>query len=531
MDLNSKLSKTMRSACTRNIALPLAAWFALIALLLFPTAQLGFISDAAGYISDDTAIYASHPLMPFLEFNDSGHPLVFAWINGIIWHLFGQSNAVANVSIWLYAAIALTAFQSLARRMFANYGRVAGWGSWLATLCLFITPAFIGNAAYYATAIPTLAFALAMIAAWAAGRRGWIGFWAVMLAFTRITGIVSVAGLAIADFAWHWLAGRRRGRLARSIVPYLAAPILLGIYLFIKMVVLGRPLSTYGQATGFLFDRQYFFDQICLCFKYTLSFPPQGVDWCVWPAAAGLALAGARRLWQPAWRRQPMGEHPGGAAIYAGLVAVNVPMFLLYAVHTYPAQPGWFLPAVALVVLAGIHGLFVVFGRWPALALTPALMWCVLQWAHASEGRLHRLQRHYPILNRTWATPPNSLDSIDCRRLNEQAARWIESSGPHPAVLSIWESIVIQSRPSAGFVRRPVEGFSIVTAIQNNTLDRYLTQARGKYDPVLLVHASWDSRDQQPLIAEVLARYPAFEPAAEFSSESGRWIRIYRWHK
>jgi hypothetical protein len=95
-------------------------YLSLIAIVFADHAFSGFIGDGAGYVAPNTHEYSTHPLFSFLTHQDTGHPVIYAWFNGLMWRWFGIQPVIAKVSIWFYAAFSVVATQYLAQRVVEN---------------------------------------------------------------------------------------------------------------------------------------------------------------------------------------------------------------------------------------------------------------------------------------------------------------------------------------------------------------------------------------------------------------------------
>ncbi len=275
-------------------------YFSMIAAALAGHAWLGFFNDAAGYVAPATMHVYEHPFDPFPPGNDTGYPLFYTWINGWLWRLFGPSNLVPNVGMWFYGSLALLALHGLTRTLLMRSLGTSSpfWGGPLAAVCLYSTTLFIAYCSQYLSGIPNLAFTLLAVWAWAAGRPGWLALWATLLCFTRITGALSVVGFAFYSGVWFWIVARpRRWRpFLGRMLPF-AVPIgLFGLFLLIKLVVLGRPLSTYGNHNVVVPGWDEFWERVPHVKFLTFDTPLMSFRLLLVPIALGLTVSAFHAL-------------------------------------------------------------------------------------------------------------------------------------------------------------------------------------------------------------------------------------------
>jgi hypothetical protein len=522
---------------------PAVAWvaafvfyFSVIAAILSGYAFCGFIGDAAAYVARNTHEYSTHPLLPYLTVQDTGHPLIFAWLNGLLWRAWGIQPLIANVSIWLYAALALTALQFLAQNVVTTTlgARAPRWAGLAAALCLLSTPLFIANTAQYVGELPHLAFNLMMLAAWYRRRRGWLTFWAFLLTFTRITGCLAVLGLGLFDLGRELRAGgmRRPRRLFVLMLPYLICGLLFAVYLTVKLWVLGRPLTTIEVNEAFAGGSTTLLGQAGIILAHTFNQPRYSFGLLAIPAAIALGLHGWRRF---ALRSDRAGDAAVGisnAALYSAFAAVAVVPALLYALHDLWPQPRWFLIHHALIVLLGVHGLFCLAPRSRATVAAILIAWCSLQILRWQPSWIRvAFSAHPKIQQQLIMYPPLTLNEVHLKRLYHRLAEWYERRPLRSAFfLAAWPTTHVLDRPQSGFIRDTNQiGAIDRLAADPDQLTNLVLLANAQYDDLYLLYASADAEQIRDKTLEVLARHPAFRIETLLRDEYGNEIRIYRY--
>ena len=564
-------------------------YFALIAAVLAPGGFLGFTNDESGYVAINTEEFASHPLIPYITHVDVGHPMVYAYLNGLLWRLFGRSNAIANISIWLYGALVLYAVDLLTARVtrdkkkcgmrnaecgINDCGLKSGprWTGPLAALGVFSSPLFISHAAQYLDAIPYVAFLLLMVLAWAAGRRVQLGCWGLMLALTRMTGCLGMLGLGLFDIGHGWFVARLRTprQWLAHMLPYLAAGGLFILYWAVKLYLFKLPVSNFkansmdfnNLATTRLYAQRIVF--------YILNTPRGTFAPLLWLAGAGAAAAGLRRLFsvergaRSAERRARSitgtststtfsalrpprstlfaeDPTPGAAAIYTALLAALLPLALFHCVYVLNPNARWFISGQALLVIAGVHGAATLLGQWRVLALPPLLAWCALQGVFWHRAWVERCPLLPPATRaRMCPLPDYTLDLNDRKLLLHDMMDWIlKNATSDPAILTGYPTTTPFREPSAGFstAKFAKSGdfgwlgrdalLQNPTAAQQPT-EYWIKRIAASYLDFYVIVGSWDrSKPYLKNFANIQKDYP-FRAVFERRSRSGETLTIYQ---
>jgi hypothetical protein len=515
-----------------------AAFFFLIAAVLAAHAADGFFGDGATYLTINTAEYAAHPLFPFFDRQDTGHPLIFAWINGLLWRWLGFSTTIANVSMWFYAAWALTLFRRLGQRIGVRLLGIAAprWIGLAAALGLFSTPLFIGNTALYLSEMPNLAFSLSMLAAWDRNRRGWMGFWASVTALTRITGCLAVLGLGLFDL---WLRRdrlKRAGSAARQLAPWVAGACVLSVYLGIKLLVLGRPLTTIPVNSSFVLHPADLARQFGVIFLQVLNEPKWGPGlWLLPIAAVGVFRIGVRIGGRaPDLPSAAPDEQRKAWTLLWGYAAMLVGPTVAYALHDDWPQPRYCVIHQGLILLVGVPALAALLARRQAVAVVLIAGWCLLQigrwqptWVETALQRMG-LPGLAPYVA---MYPPLTLETAEYKRLNRRLGDWYAAEAPPKTLfLTGYQTAYVLNEPLAGYVRESSPCYDLKWLLaEPERLEDYLALARGEGREIYMVHASWhDERERQATLKVVSGR-PEFVQAAAFLGRRGNEIRVYRY--
>lgn len=528
-----------------------AFFFALLAAVLAGDASRGFTDDESGYVALNTEEFASHPWKPYLvKTMDAGHPMIYAWADGVLWSIFGHSNAIAHVSIWCYGAVALMTLQRLMALLLRNR-RGAGaprWAGLLAALCLFSTPLFISHVSQYLDAIPYTAFLLLMVLAWAEGRRRWIAVWATLLALTRITGFMGVLGLGLFDLGYGWLALRRRSprELLRHMKPYFISGGIFIAYWIQKMVILRLPFNNFKKNDFSFADPKTIRVYILKINEFILDLPRYSFRLLLWAIVAALAVQAVRWLWRrlaksPATPPPAADGLPGPAAIYAALLASMLISTAFYCVYFMFPNPRWLISWHALLVLAGVHALVVLFGRWRLLAVPLLLLWCGLQatrWHQAwvEKSPFIPTARQPRFIEKAVFT----LDINRRKALVEGAVAWMLKNTRNPLILCAYPTSTAFFMPSAGYT---AVGFAKTQDFNNLTHNGALAfppivEGFVRSNPELyIVMTNFDKSaplpagSKQPNYARDFAeicRTQPFTVVFERAEDNHDWIKIYR---
>lgn len=511
-------------------------YFSLIATVLSGYAFYGFIGDAAAYVAYNTYEYSTHPLFPYLAEQDTGHPLIFAWLNGLFWSRFGIQPFIANVSIWLYAAMALVALQYLTQNVVAASlgSKAPRWAGLAAALCLFSTPLFISNTAQYLSALPHLAFSLMMLVAWYRRRPGWLVLWALLLTFTRITGFLSVLGLGLFDLGreLYFHRVRRPRRLLALMLPYVICGFFFTTYLSIKLIALDRPLTTMAQNELFAEKPIFVLHQIRIIMGHSFAQPRYSFSLIIIPIGIALGSWCYRKLGARMALQTDPGASPRNPALYGAFLLVIFMPGLLYAVHELWPQPRWFLTSHALVILAGMHALFFLLPRFPKVVMAALVLWCSLQilrwqptWVPEIFPNRLRIQRQMAIY------PYLTLDFVKQKQLYHRLADWYQERPlASLAFIAAWPTYKVLDCPQSGYIQDSNKVGAIDWLAGDPVrLRNFIHLASAKYDSLYFLFASWDNTQTQKHMVEMLHEYPSFTLESVLKDDARNEIRIYRY--
>lgn len=520
-------------------------YFLLMAAILFHARHFGFNGDESGYVSPNTAEIASHPFNPFIFEIDTGHPIIYTYPVAVAWRLLGMRNVAANIAMWVYAALALTALHALARRMLARAPkkRAPAWLGAASALALLSTPMFISLTAQYLDPMPYLAALLLMVLAWASGRRIALGVLAVLLALIRITGSFSVLGLGLFDLGYQWFVLRRRSwrGVLNALAPYAATGAVVFVYMSIKLFVLHRPMSTIrankmsfagwaGIQRNIDWTLGALFRMPRYCFTIMLVIAGMAV-------IVTLVRRGLRRLRGPQAGAaeapaQPAAETlPGGAAIYGALFAAMLAPTLFYIIDfVWFLQPRYLLFWHALLVIMGVHGLAVLLGRRAWLVLPVLGLWCGLQ---VTRWHGHWVDRALTFCSpRTRGQlslgPTFSLDVLYYKELTGKAVNWVRRKSPNAATFCNYPTTSAFGCEFTGY--GPVLGVNYATSwISRDNPKDYLYRSLREGREVYFVLASWDIPRESKLQSDLMALIQTRECFSS-TAPSKAWIRIYKYN-
>lgn len=512
---------------------------ALIAIVLRDGLQLGFFGDGAGYVSINTHEYSQRLWPPYLTYQDSGHPLIFAWVNGVFWRLLGVQNWVANLSIWIYAALSVTALMTLTRDLTRGLGiKVSNAAAILSALALFSTPLFIGNATVYTSAIPHLAFCMMTLLCWSRGQHRRMTFWALLLVFTRLTGAFALLGLGLFDLvnALRKPGQRNAKSLLKHAAPYLVCAFGLGVYISIKLWVLGYPLTTISANSGHIESLGHFLQQIVVMLNHTLRIPGYSFMLLLIP----IALAGIKFSWQRFSQIKSSPNNitntdtnlPSAPEVYLGAFCMAAASILFYATRSLYPLPQWILINQALLAMAGVHAtLWLISGaRLRVVACLLLIGWCSLQglrwhpvWVERAFAQSPRLQQALAI------DPAYSLEALNYKKLYRELSQTLVPSQGMIRTITAWPTYPIFGGERSGFFKHycrhvPVFNWQDDPTDVRAFIDDNIAQGKRQY----IVQASWDASVEQQHMDSIREAYPGFWLETTLEDNHGNWIRLYR---
>lgn len=533
-------ARSLRRLPLFSNALLFTLYFLLIALTLARSLGYGFTGDESGYVALNTEEFAAHLACPYIFTPglDTGHPMLYAYPVAVLWRLFGQSNAAANIMMWICAALSLVATHRLAQRILAHasVARLPRWAGPAAALALYSTPLFISHAAQYLDPMPYLALLLWMLLAWAGGRRKTLALLGAMLSLIRITGCLSVLGLGMFDLAWSWFALRRRTWRDSliTLAPYLAAAAVFLAYLAIKLIVLKRSLTNFAGHTFGLADWPDIRRNILNVRSGIYGIPPYSFKPLIEFTAVAFIIVLLRRhlrlnLAAPAPENPPSPLQPGALAIYgAALASMLFPTLFAIAYRLDP-QPRWFLPYHAFFVIMALHAMSALLGRSAQWALPLLALWCGLQAMRWQNHWVERCGASLPPATRArlLTPPPFTLDILQRKELNHRAAAWVAQHAHAPTLFCAWPTSGIFQDRAAGYAAPYGKAFKANwLLLQPDPLASFNAVIRDGRE-VYVVEASWDLENEKSLLSELM-RPHAFRQVFMERSGSGEWIGIYK---
>lgn len=538
--LKSPLRLLQNRPAAKSVAL-FACYFLLIALALRRFLYYGFTGDESGYVAMNTEEFAGHLWLPyiFVPGLDTGHPMLYTYPVAVLWRLFGQSNATANLMMWICAALSMVAVHRLAEHVLRpRMGeQTPKWAGPAAAAALFSTPLFISHAMQYIDSMPYAALVLWMLVSWIEGRRRTLALLGGMLALTRITACLSVLGLGLYDLAYSWIVLRRRSwrGMIGALAPYLGSGGMFLTYWFIKLVVLRRPFVTFRTNKPGFANWETIQSNAQATLKGIFSVPPYSFSLLLGVAAAGLLAA-----WGRGWLRRAGGTEeaadpgsgplrPASAGIYGAALASMIFPTIFLSCYPYWPQPRWFLSYHAFFVVMGVHGLIALFGRRLWLVAPILGLWCGAQMVRWHSHWVERYcgARFPNAPGRLSVVPPFTLDVVYRKRLNHQAADWIADHTRRPIVVCAYPTSALFSTASSGYGMPPCNPVGVWWLKEQLRKKPAGNDALGKDKPVYLVLASWDMEYDLKTVNE-LKREGVFREVYKKQSKSREWIKIYR---
>jgi hypothetical protein len=510
-----------------------ALYFALIALFLNRDIDDGFVGDAIGYMGPNTAEFAAHPWRPFVEpapVNDSGHPLVVAYLVGLFWRFFPHEPVFAHLAIWICGAVSLAATHRLAAHVIGTngVGPRAATGA-LAAGLLFVHPMFLAMTTQYLNAVPSLAFLTSMVLAASQNRLVAVAIWGLLLTFTRISGIMAVAGLAAFVVYRLYRAGAsaRSPRTVAALAPYGACAALLGAYLVVKLGLLGLPLTTFDAHYQWNPRPGALFAGLVDVGSAAFFSPAGGIFvWFLFAIAA--AAAALLRPWNaPVSRERGPSATWDARSCYGAMAAIFAVEGAFEALHGLPSQSRWFLKFYPFAIVAGLHGLLVLTRERRALWLPVAVAWAALQILRWEEHWLDPLARYAPALRAHLALEGQD-ESLAVRRQVRSYEQLVEDTAaiqPAPLVVGYYPTMTVLVRAPAGYVREPFDHIYLYGILTPQQLCRALAEGATPDDtPVHVMIGSWDVLE---LDRQTIRSWDSLRLIKTYDSGMGHWADVY----
>lgn len=538
----------MTAESKRRLAL-FFAYLACIAAVLNTRLNDGFLGDAIGYMGPATAEFSSHPLFPFLH-DDTGHPLIICYFVGLFWRVFGQSNVAAHLLIWVCGAVALSATHGLAVRVL---GRTRGrfGAEWLGVAgagCLFVQPLFISYTAQYLSAVPHVAFGMALILALRERRYRAAVAWAVLFSMTRATGAVILA--AMGAFELFWLLRNRRSesdikKLLIGLSPFVAGGLALAAYIGVKTLVLGLPLTSYPSfQTSSSSSLSSLWAELRSAWRGTLFFPRLGMGlWLVTIILGGFAWIVFRLTGVVPRTRSESGDDkhlPNGEGsfdhdkfrVYGLFVVMALAIFIFHTIHGLYNHARFFMLIHPALIIAGIDGLLLLSGRRMAFVVFAVVLWGSVQIPRWHDDWIKALTRGTPSSFQDLRVPHITEQTLDIQypiELYENMARYVESASPNCLVLGLYPSNAALALPASGYVRAMNHRNALAVTDDHAALAEMIELNRAEGREVIAVLTYLDGAEPDEW-RERLNAHPMLKSRRDFSTGHGTWGVVYEFN-
>lgn len=508
--------------------------FALLAVTLRDAVVDGFDGDALGHLSPATLEFAQHPWKPFMLKGDPGHPILFAWVVGLLYRVFGVTNALPHLATWVLSALLLTKVFELGEHAGGVLGAKAARATGVvAALLLFFHPMFISQAADYLSEMPNTAFMAAAALATLRGKTRAATVWLSLLLLTRLSGVATFGAFTV--FAGILvLLGLKRGEGLRALIvkhvgPLFVSGLVFSTYLFVKLVVLKLPLTAFAGNNKWRTLEEIFGGYLRRVLFEAYVVPRMGL-WVLLVVGAAGAIMWVFRADRPEREPQVSRDFRAAAALsLLGLVALANLAF--YAANFNYPQPRYFLVTYPFPIVAGAFGLLVlsrarlaIYG--PLVALWGGLL--LVSWhgrtiaaVTAASPRLGRLlEMPHP--------PGTNLTQRDRIAYYTRLAGELDAMPERPLVFGLYPTVATLHMSTGGFVEEAFEGGSLNPFPETDALVASacgLRASRAPDAPILVVVSSWDVTG--PAHRRRLQADPRFRLRASETPFGGSWAEVY----
>ncbi len=478
-------------------ALFLAAFALLLILIHLPLLDLPFHWDEVGYfIPASLDLYLHGFVVPHMATPNVHPPGVMAYL-ALVWKIFGFSIPVTRLAMLVAAAVAVWVTFLLAIELSKGVG---GAPAFVAVTLLMASPLFYTQAMMAQLDMPAMLFTLCALLLFLQDRCRAAALACTVLVLVKETGVVVPLVFAA------WLIVERRKREAL----WFALPVLaLSGWLLVLKRATGNPLGSSAFADyNLTFPLHPVRVAIALtrrCFSIFI----ENFHWIGW---IGVAMA---------WRR----AKPYRSRAWAIAATLAVVQILAVTVLGGATLERYLLPVLPLMYIA-----FAV--AWSARPSTPTR---VAQFALVG-GLIFCL-----FWNPPYPYPfENNLAMVDCVRLHQQAADYVERAYPGQRITTAWPLSIELRRPACGYVHQrmavqEIPGFRPVDlqSLDPASVGVFVAFSR-EWD------AGWDLR-QAPLVEPLMRRFYGYQPqvaprdlerrfhlklAARWS-ERGQWVAVY----
>lgn len=458
-----------------------------------------YTNDAIDYMIVATEEALRHPWDPMVDRSfalDTGHPLLIPYLCGLVWSVLGSQLWILHLIIWICAAIALTGTHWLARTALLRVNpKSASLAAWFPPLMLLAHPVFISNTAQYLNEVPMTAFTIALITSMIAQRPAQSALWATLLVLTRLPGVVTVALLAGAEIMFLIIAEKERSlpKLIKSISGHLFSIGILALYLFVKIVLRGRPLTDYQQNMNWNFEITHFAGEVTGIWRSIFAHPHLGLFPIFILACVGAVLIVRSKLSSVRHEiSSPRSEFDPLIRLACYGAAMIIGNILFYGAAKQNNNPRYFLMFYPVILVGGIATLlYITRGRKP-IWISISLMWMALQFSRWHSATWEPLREMAPKLH-TYLAPRNVMNCMDYRDsiiVFEEMIADLNASDPPPQIISGFPSSQTYTSRTAGFDNVRLTATPIVammTAGELNALAVKL-QAESNREVILAIH-------------------------------------------
>lgn len=492
-----------------------AALFAVLAVLLIvshaPLLRLPYFWDEAGYYIPAARDLLAGSLIPYSTPSNAHPPLVMAWL-ALSWKLFGQSQLVTRCAMLLLAAFSLTGLFRLAKTVSNSTVAVAS------TILTAIYPVFFAQSSLAQVDLPAAGLVFWALESYVRRRNLAMAIWFSLAALAKETAILVPLGLMVWEGSRVFLDRHRRrcrfldsedaesreeslpsgqvnrqGGTAESCAFARIAEGRLkqrefhdGFFLLIPIVPLALWYAYHYAKTGFVFGNPEFFRYnvqgnfhvlrislalllriwqtvgylnlyvLTLACLLAMKFPalPRGGRFTgddQWPTTGDVAMR--ERIAIP---------------VQFSFLAIAVIYLLALSVVGGAVLARYMLPIVPLFIVVCVSTIWRRLPAWKAVLAVVAAAFVAALFVNPPYG----------------FSPEDNLAYRDYIRLHQGAEGFIELRQPHARVLTAWPASDELSRPSLGYVARPVQ----VVRIEDFTAEQLLAAAdeRERFDIALV---------------------------------------------
>jgi hypothetical protein len=462
-------------------ALAFAVIFIAIFLLHAPLLQLPYYWDEAGYyVPAARDLLFTGSLIPHSTVSNAHPPLVMAWI-ALWWKVVGYTPLVTRSAMLVVAAFSLLGLFRLAERAANTEVAVAS------TLCTALYPVFFAQSSLAQVDLAAAGITFWGLCAYLEDRPFAIAAWFSLAALAKETAILTplaLAGWEIFRFAvpkrFTLFGANLAVETAAQASPEQAQRVEAGrpgvqssiarrlLPLFFPLLPLFLWYCYHCARTGYVFGNPEFFRYNVAAtlnpLRFLLALPLR-----LWQAFGYLHLwlltlaALFALLLPPLKSREGDGED---AQRERPRIPIPVQMSFLAVVKIYVIAMAliggavlarYMLPAVPLVIIISVSTLRRRLHYWPAVIAVVAVAFVGAWFWNPPYG----------------FSPEDNLAYRDYINLHQDAESFLEARYPMAHTLTAWPASDELSRPSLGYITRPVQ----VVRIENFSLEEVLSAA------------------------------------------------------